>query len=215
MIGTSTLFATASLSGLAGIGVAAAKSVTGSSATDVVILVAAVLTALGVIARMLHLPELRRGTRDFLRTWNGEAKRPGVEAVPGIPEQMADTRANLTTLTADMHQIKGAMPSLAQALTDLAGTTNTNGQKIDMLEKRQSDHRQRNDEQAALLRMELDRRAEALERKLEARNRDVDTKLDGLAEDVFRAQAGRAILHELGMKIEPADGDPLAPKDAG
>jgi hypothetical protein len=55
-----------------------------------------------------------------------------------------------------------------------------------------------------------------LERKLEARNRDVDTKLDGLAEDVFRAQAGRAILHELGMKIEPVDGDgPLAPKDAG
>jgi hypothetical protein len=170
MIGTSTLFATASLSGLAGIGVAAAKSVTGSSAPDVVILVAAVLAALGVIARMLHLPELRRGTRDFLRTWNGEAKRPGVEAVPGIPEQMADTRANLTTLTADMHQ----------------------------------------------MRMELDRRAEALERKLEARNRDVDTKLDGLAEDVFRAQAGRAILHELGMKIEPVDGDgPLAPKDAG
>lgn len=72
-------------------------------------------------------------------------------------------------------------------------------------EERISDHRRRNDEQAENLRQELERRAALLEQRLHEREAELDAKLEGISQDVFRASAARAILTELGHKIEPGD----------
>lgn len=160
-----------------------------------VLWLAGLLAAIASIYKLLHLGEMFRGTRNFLADYNGEPQRPGFEGRKGLPER-------ITSIEQHMNEVKGAMPSLAQALSDLAETSTSNGEKIDKLDQRVTDHRRRNDEQATLLRTELERRARELESRTDQRNAEVDGKLERLANDLFRAQAGRAILHELGFKVE-------------
>jgi hypothetical protein len=200
------MFAVVGLTGLTSAGVAAAKSVTGSSVTDIIILVAAVVTALGVIARMLHLPEIRRGFRDFLQSWNGQPKRPGVEAVPGFPEQMADTKADLTKMKADVHTIKGRDGALVVALEQIAASAAATAaalirveNRANVTDERISEHRRRNEETARQLQKAVEQTAADLERKLAERNAALDRTLAGMSQDRAQNEAMRASLTEIGL----------------
>lgn len=71
---------------------------TGHPVIDTVLLIAAVVTAVGAIWRGLHLGELLHGTREFLDDWQGEPARPGVLARPSIPQRLADVETQLCAL---------------------------------------------------------------------------------------------------------------------
>lgn len=164
---------------------------------------AAVLTALGVIYRLLHLGEIVRGLLLIVRQWHGEKGAPGIPARMSIPE-IIDYQSK------QLHEIKGRDAQLVVALEQLAQSANDNGVKIDRLDERVigldervTDHRRRNEDQARVLREELERRAADLEAKLLQRNEVVDARLADLSDDLLRAETMRAALVELGLDVEP------------
>jgi hypothetical protein len=164
---------------------------------------AGVLTAVGVIYRFFHVGEIVRGILNFLRDYHGEPARPGVEARPGLPERLA-------RIESQTGEIKGRDLQLLTELKRLARSADDNGEKIDRLDERVitldervTDHRRRNEEQAAVLRAELERRATELEARLQERNSNLDARLDRISDDLLRAEAMRAALTELGLDITP------------
>lgn len=119
---------------------------------------AAVVTALGVLWRWLHMGELLRGTRLFLLDWFGQPERPGAEAVPGFPERMSSVEKRTADLADDFRG------ELTTRLTQLAFTVDrthdhltTTANDVQRLDARVSDHRRRNDEQIQLLREAITR----------------------------------------------------------
>lgn len=178
-----------------------------------VIGLAAFLGAVGALLRMFGIPALVKGTRLFLMDWNGEAARPGFLGRKSFPERMTDLEGRTEVVEEATTQLKrnggtsvaDAIHRTERAVTDVKTGLSNNADAINRMEDRVTDHRRRNEEQAVALRAELERRADKLEQTLIARNAVVDSKLDTLAEDVFRAQAARAILTELNMKIDPDD----------
>lgn len=172
------------------------------AATALLLWAAGVCTAIGVLWKFLHVGEILTGTRNFLKDYNGEPARPGVEPRPGLPERLASIERHT-------HEVKGAMPAMVVALEELKKWATENGSKIDKvddrvtaLDQRMTDHRRRNDQTAEVLRSDLERRASELAAKMEARDHTVDEKLNHLSEDLLRAQTYRAALHELGINVE-------------
>lgn len=73
----------------------------------------------------------------FFREWNGEPARPGHEAVPSVPEQLA---------------------TLDQRTRRIELATTSNDDKLSRLDARVTDHRRRNELQISALRTEIERR---------------------------------------------------------
>lgn len=171
------------------IGTTAAESMDRApTATGILLWAAGVATAIGVLWRFLHVGELLTGTRNFLKDYNGEPARPGVEQRPGLPERLGKIEAHT-------HELKGAFPAMVVALDELQRSLAENGNRI-------TEHRRRNEDQALLLRMELEQRAKTLEDKLAERNAAVDARLEHLSDDLLRAETYRASLVELGFDPE-------------
>lgn len=160
------------------------------AATAVLLWAAGVVTALGVLWKFLHIGEISKGLRHLVQGWNGQPERPGFDRVPGVPERLAK-------IEKQTHEVKGAMPAMVVALDELQRWATENGSRIDAVNERITEHRRRNDDQAALLRKELEDRASKLEAKLDARNAVVDERLDHLSDDLLRAETYRASLVEL------------------
>jgi hypothetical protein len=180
--GAASVVVLTGLSGTSIIGAAAAST----DPAQPILWTAAGLGALAAIYRLLHIGEIGRGLLHFLRDYNGEPARPGQDARPGLPERIAK-------IERQTHEIKGRDAQLVVALDQVVEESRTVGGKVDridgrigLLDGRVTDHRRRNDEQASLLREELERRANDLERRLEERNRAVDEKLERLSKDVRR-----------------------------
>lgn len=167
---------------------------------------AAILGALGVIYKALHLDtarvrlmrlaELAEVQADFLLDWNGSPARPGVDAVPSMPERVEK-------VSKDVHEVKSALPSafdeLMRQITDVKADVGDVKELAEKTDERVTEHRRRGEEQAVLLRAEVERRADDLQAQLHARNEIIDARLDKI--DVRREQldAYRSALHELGM----------------
>jgi hypothetical protein len=192
-----------------GVGTVAATAAQSLDPTAALLWTAAVCGALAAIWRFFGITNAWRAwrarvirQRTFYLDWYGEPARPGVEPRPGVPEQVA-------YLGKQMHEIKGRDTQLAEGLQELTRWSRENGQKLDRLDERViaadtriTDHRRRNEEQARVLRDDLEARANALEMSLEARNRKVDERLDTISDDLLRAETMRAALLELGIDVE-------------
>lgn len=180
--------------------------------------IAAVLGAIGVIWRQGGFGKLKKRTADFLDDWNGEAPRPGYEGRKSFPVRMAEIEQTVAQLKRNGgSSVADAVHEVARGVEELKRTAVANREAIARLDERHNhtderitDHRKRNDEAATLLRAELERRAQEMQVALVERNRTLDEKLAEISEDVFRASAARAILTELGHKIDPpgAEGQP-------
>lgn len=142
---------------------ATAASLTAAEITkgpwDVVLVVAAVVAALGVISRFLHLPELLKGTRLFLHDWLGEPARDGVEARLSFPARMAKVEQRTEALHHNLSvELNSRMDLVANSLDGIQGRADENKTSLDRLEERLNgvdqritDHRRRNDETIAAL----------------------------------------------------------------
>lgn len=157
------------------------------TATAVLLWAAGVVTAVGVLWKFFHVGEILKGTRNFLKDYNGEPARPGAEARPGLPERLAKIEHHT-------HETKAAFPAMVVALDELQRWATENGARIDAVNDRITEHRRRNEDQAILLRKALDER-----------NAAVDARLDHLSEDLLRAETYRASLVELGIDPERRD----------
>lgn len=188
--------------------------------SDRILWAAGIVTALGVLwkvfapyaAKMGRLAELADVQASFLQDWNGEPARPGVDARPGLPETVAIIKQDLTRVNEQMHEVRGVFPTMAAGFDELKAMATENSHSIEQvkgevaqLRNRVSDHSNRNVQQAAVLRQELEDRARTLEAKLDARNADVDAQLSGLAADRVLLEAYRASLHELGIDAQPPE----------
>ena len=187
----------------------AARQASGSNMVAMIGGVAAFLLALGVIAKALHLPEIRKGTREFLRAFFGEPARPGFDAVPGIPEQLADNRDHLAKLQEDMHEIKGRDGQLVVALEQIAASARATAEALSRVENRANimderinDHRRRNEETAKVLQRAVEQTATDLQRKLDQRNAELDQRLDTMSADRAQNEAMRASLTEIGLTTD-------------
>lgn len=190
------------LSGSAAAGVVVAATSSLSHSGTMIVWAAGVLAALGVIYKAIHLGPAIRKAKDFARSWFGEPAAPGVEARPGLPETVAKMAAHI-------HEIKGRDATIAQFLQDISEKMTENGLKVDRidervlhLDERVTDHRRRNEEQATLLRADLERRARELENARLERDQVVDERFDHISDDLLRAETMRSALVELGLDID-------------
>lgn len=151
--------------------------------------VAAAITAAGVILKALLA--LRRSWLRGERVLDDLLGTPAVGSDPSVPS----LRHRLDKVAADVHEVKGALPSVAVGLSELADRIAEVKALAVGTDARVTEHRRRNEEYAAALREELKRRDGV-----------VDDKLAHLSDDLLRAETYRASLLELGLPITPPRG---------
>lgn len=124
-----------------------------NSTAQLVVVVATVTTALGVLVRQLKLAQLLTETRTFLRDWLGTPDRDGVSGVPSFPARMAAVEHGAEQLR---EQLRDTLDARLTALAFTVDATHqaavSNAERMAVLDARVTDHRRRNDEQVGLLR---------------------------------------------------------------
>lgn len=165
-----------------------------SAAVELLLAAAAVVGAAAGLWRALRLGQLLRGTRAFLEDWQGEPARPGRERRPSVPERLANVETHLDDTGGQMSGLAAGLVRLqerADLNRDGIAENRTALQRLDdrlgSLDARVTEHRRRNGEQLAELRVEVERR------------------LTTLTTDLTRAEAYRAALVELGLDVTPPD----------
>lgn len=175
--------------------------------------IASALGALGVIWRFGGFGHFKERTGAFFDDWNGDEPRPkdGYMGRKSFPLRMAEVEETVAQLKRNGgSSVADQVHAAVRGIEELKRTAVANREAIARLDERHNhtderitDHRRRNDEQVTALRAELEQREQALAQRLIERNRALDEKLNEISEDTFRAQAMRAILTELGHKIDP------------
>lgn len=129
-----------------------------SNATALILAVAAVLTALGVIGKYLRLDQfvirlwrlvaLSELQASFLQDWNGEAPRKGYEGRLSFPERMAQVESRTMQLTRNtgshladsithtretVDRLEDGLLDLSQRVTDVNAKAEALGQRQEVL----------------------------------------------------------------------------------
>lgn len=151
----------------------------------------------------------KRNIRQMSRDWVGEESRPGFEGREPFPERFhrvekrtevlqhdfaTETTGRLTLIGNTVDEIKAQSSDTTKAVARLDFRVNGMDQRI-------TDHRRRNEEQAELLRAEIERRDKAQH----ARAAAIEERLGHISDDLLRAETMRAVLLELGIPIDPPE----------
>jgi hypothetical protein len=171
------------------VGVAAAKSVTGSGVLDIIALIATTITALGIISRFLHVKERMEGQRalaklvpffeDFATDWKGTPARPGVPEVPSMPERVARTEARTEKLQHEfatetlgrlilIENQLDKLDAIAKSAVDNGDAIGALDTRITGLDTRVTGHRDRQNQAVQVMAEHLLERIESLRADVEA-----------------------------------------------